>query len=502
MTTSNLSPAQRIVSHENKISENIQQIKTNEQLIETQEAEHINLLAEKTTLDASSPTFKERVMFDDRLKREQAAKKLAVDDSVIATSELKQDTYVLKLETLGEKSQLKQAQLDEQALLQKNITDTEESIKSSEDRINRLENYNEIDPEKSAVQTEKIKKEQAELANKEKNLADSKESATKAKEASQARDAKVADEIKESCPIQCYATNMALKSNNPNRAFQLATELNSSVQTLQVISLSQAGVKKAGGKQKGKTPPVSIISVALIGACEKGKPSIAAASSDDKKLERLSENQYCPIVKIEKSPINIAMPGNANSPLNFQAFCKSPPDSLLNWGYLFKNILMPSKREPIIYTLQTQGCDSSYPITAQVAAYPKVKAELGVAISYKPTKAFVQFPSCGEYPKTSEIKTDYIKGTSTVEHGNWVFNLSLKGSVDTLNLESQLEHLAPNELFKDVRQALDSFFYIFDIIKLCCNEGLGSNIFKDDRILKALQVSILMEKNQVAPQVT
>ncbi len=51
MTLSNLSPADRIVAHETKITENIQQIKTNEQLIETQEAEYSTLLAEKTELD-------------------------------------------------------------------------------------------------------------------------------------------------------------------------------------------------------------------------------------------------------------------------------------------------------------------------------------------------------------------------------------------------------------------------------------------------------------------
>jgi hypothetical protein len=69
MTLSNLSPADRIVAHETKITENIQQIKTNEQLIETQEAEYSTLLAEKTELDAKSPSWTERLTFDDSLKK-------------------------------------------------------------------------------------------------------------------------------------------------------------------------------------------------------------------------------------------------------------------------------------------------------------------------------------------------------------------------------------------------------------------------------------------------
>ncbi len=65
MTSSNPTPAQRIVSHENNITENIQQIKTNEQLIVTQEAKQIDLLAEQAAADAKSPTIFQQVTFDD-----------------------------------------------------------------------------------------------------------------------------------------------------------------------------------------------------------------------------------------------------------------------------------------------------------------------------------------------------------------------------------------------------------------------------------------------------
>ncbi len=155
-----------------------------------------------------------------------------------------------------------------------------------------------------------------------------------------AHENKIAENIQQiNTNEQLIETQEAKNSNNGKRAFQLATELNQSSQTLQVISLSKAAVDK-----KIIEPPVSIISVAITGACEKGKPSVATASANEKELERSGTGQYCPIIKVDKAPINIAMPGTSSSPLNFQAFCPDPPASkFFNWAYLFKNMFMPSK---------------------------------------------------------------------------------------------------------------------------------------------------------------
>ncbi|NQZ27497.1 MAG: hypothetical protein HRT55_14415 [Colwellia sp.] len=472
MTLSNPTPAERIVSHENKITENIQQIKTNEQLIETQEAEHIDLLAEKTVLDAKSPTFSERFMFDDSLKVEKAAKKQAVEDAREETTELKEDTYQLKEDTHVEQEKLKVAHADEQALHQENIDELEDSKNRSEDRLKRLEDYDEKDPTKAAAQAENIEQEQAVLAKRESDLAQAKESAENAKEAGQARDAKVADDVKEACPLKCKATQLAIKSNNDKRKYQMATELNQSSQTLQVISLSKAAVEKGT-----REPPVSIISVAITGLCEKGKPSDTAAAADEKILARVRSGEFCPVVKIDKSPLNIVMPGTKGSPLNFQAFCPDPPTGF-NWDYLFKNMFMVSKREPAIYTMETEGCDGSYALVSKVEAYPKIKAEIGVSIAYKQTKDITKVPNWEADPKAVDKITDYNKGHRTVECGNWVFAFNMKGSVDQVSLAAQLEHLSPNDLLPKLRKALNLFIFIFDVIRICCDNKMGSNIFE------------------------
>ena len=474
MTLSNQSPAERIVVHENKISENIQQIEVNEQLIESQEVAHTNLLAEKTVLDAKKPSLYERVTFDDSLKQEKAAKKQAVDNAREETVELKQDTYQLKQDTHSEQEKLKVAHADEQALHQENIDTLEGSKNRSEDRLQRLEDYDEQDPEKAAAQAENIEQEQAVLAKRESDLAEAKASAANAKTAAQARDAKVADDIKEACPLKCKATQLAIKSNNANRKYQMAAQLNDSAQTLHVISLSQAAVDK-----NIIEPPVSVISVGITGLCEKGKPSDSAASADEKTLVRLSNNEYCPVIKIEQGPINIAMPGTPGSPLNFQAFCPDPPTTSFNWDYLFKNIFMPEKREPTIYTIQSKGCDGNYSLVSQVAAYPKIKAEIGVAISYKPTKEIITLPGWEDDPEAVDVIANYNEGHRTVEYGNWVFAFDLKGSVDSINLSQQLEFLQPNDLVPKLRKALNLFLFIFDIIKICCGRNIGSNIFED-----------------------
>jgi hypothetical protein len=138
-----------------------------------------------------------------------------------------------------------------------------------------------------------------------------------------------------------------------------------------------------------------------------------------------------------------------------------------------------SKREPAIYTMETEGCDSSYALISQVEAYPKIKAEIGVSIAYKPTKEVTKSPDWEADPKAVDIIADYDKGHRTVECGNWVFAFNLKGSVDHINLAAQLEYLHPNDLVPKLREALNLFIFIFDVIKICCGKEMGSNIFQD-----------------------
>jgi len=258
MTTSNLSPAQRIVVHEQKITDNIEQIDANKELIEVQETEFQELLAEKNELDNKELPLIKRLMRDDSLELERKAHNDTIEDAREKTSELKVDTTELIDETHSEKAKLKVAHADEKALHQKNVDDLQENKNNSEDRLNRLEEYDEQDPTKAAAQADKIEQEQAVLAKRENELAEGKESAEKAQDAAQARETKVADDIQESCPLKCEATQLAIKSNNDKRAFQLAAELKQSAQTLHVISLSQVAVNKKIGEP-------SIISVGITG---------------------------------------------------------------------------------------------------------------------------------------------------------------------------------------------------------------------------------------------
>lgn len=472
MAASNLTPAQRIVIHEQNIADNIEQIKVNEDLIETQEQAYQDLLEEQVELDKKSPTFRQIITFDDSLALEKEAQKEAIERSLEQTTELKQDTLILKEDTHTEQENLKQAHIDEQALYQQDIDALEASKTRSENRLNRLESYQQQDPEKAEQQAENIERERAVLAKREAELAEAKQSSQQAKQAAQAREAKVADDIRETCPLKCQATQVAIKSNNANRAFQLATQSNQSAQVLQVVSLSQAAVNK-----NIIEPPVSVVSVAVTGHCEKGKSSTATASKDKKQLQRLMADQYCPVVKIDQGPIKVAMPGNASTPLNFQAFCPDPPDKHFNFAYLFKNMFLKSKREPAVYNIETEGCDGSYPLVTQVEAYPKIKAEVGISISYKPLKDITKLPGWEEDPKAVDKVADYNKGHRVVEYGNWAFALDFKGSVDHINLATQLEHINPDELLPKLRAALNLFIFIFDVIKICCGQKMGSNIF-------------------------
>ncbi len=468
MTLSNLSPADRIVAHETKITENIQQIKTNEQLIETQEADQITLLAEKTELDAKSPSFWERATFDNSLKDEKAAKKLAVEEAREETTALKQDNYALKLDTLSEKDKLKQAQLDEEALLQQSIAETEDSIKRSEDRINRLESHSVQD----SNQTEKIQKEQAELAKKEKNLADSKESAAKAQEASQTRDAKVADEVKEKCPIQCYANTINIKSGNTARNYSLSANLNQPGKTLHVISVSKESVDK-GFNRAG----VSTISAYLEGKCEKGLPQSSALSADKSKLVRDASGQACPVMKVNKDDINLTLPGTSSEPLMFDAYCTPPSTGLMAWKDLFRDIIFPQYRTPPIeYLIESKGCDGSYPLVSKVAAHQKIKVELELGITYKKTEKIQKLKDWKFNHEAKNLVEDYNKGHRTVEMGNWLFTIDLKGNIDHTNLATQLQYLNPADCLAGLRTAINSFIFLFDIIRICTNDNIGSNI--------------------------
>jgi|GEM_PF-5399280 len=472
MTNNSLTPAQRMIQHENNITSNIKAIKHNNDLVAYQDELHKALLQEKTMLDEHRPTLAQRIGFDGRLEQSKSTNHQDIISTRQKTTDLKNETLALKEDTYAEKAKLDQAHLDEQAQHQNNIKQLEQSRDSSASRLDRLENYQENDKEKQTEQDQKIQQERKVLAQREKSLAQAKEESKQAEAAAAKRKAKVAKDVKEACPLKCKATELTVYSNNDKRAYKLPIRSGEPVRTLQVISASQAAVKK-----KLREPAVSVISAEVVGSCEKGKLSTAPAASNEKELIRESCDEYCPIITLDQDPLKIALPGAKEQPLKLQAFCPSPPENFTSWVYFLQTVFMEKKRTPTVYNLEAQGCDGGYPMAVQVEAYPKVKFELGVSIGYKPLKEINLLSNKKEKEDKKEIKSDYKKGQRTVEYGSWVFEFNLKGSADHVNLAAKLEHLDPDTLLPKLRQAINAFVFIFDIIRICCNNQSGSNIF-------------------------
>jgi hypothetical protein len=279
MTLPNLSPAERIVSHEQKITANIQQIDANTQQIATEEIKLEQTLSQKEALNSQArPSLSDQlsVMDDEKTQHQNI-------------QHTKEDTFALKLDTLGENKNLKQAQLDEQALNQQNITELEDAKNRSENRLNRLEEHS----TQEAKQADKIAQEQAVLAKRERDLSQAKASAIAAQEASQARNAKVANEVKEKCPLQCYAASMTAKPTTVDRDFSLESTVNAAVQTLHVLSISRAGYEKGL-----LAPPVSVIKASVDGACEQDKLSSSARAAKKEDPSRPATGEHCPVMTI------------------------------------------------------------------------------------------------------------------------------------------------------------------------------------------------------------
>ncbi|MDA7745999.1 hypothetical protein N8878_01520 [Psychromonas sp.] len=479
MTLSNITSAERIVIHEQNITTNIQQIEMNQGLIETQELAYQDLLAEKNALNNQDRSFIEVITFDDSLQIQRDETQQAMLLSKEQTTNLKLDTYALKLETLAEIDQLEQAQLDQKIQLEQNISELEDATSRSEDRLNRLENYNEQNPERIAAHTENIEQERAVLVKREQDLAALKQEAEEAQQATQARNTKVADDVKESCPIKCYANTLNVKSSNGDRNYTLKASLNEPNKTLHVISASQKALDKisANSKEKGANSiGMSTISASLIGKCEKGLPDVSLLSKDQLTLQRQSD-QHCPVVVVNKHDIDLSMPGTDASPLMFHVFCPSPPEGMITWGYLFRDILFPEYRTPpITYPIESKGCDGSYPLTAMVAAHQKIKLELELGITYKKTESIQTMKGWKFNPEAKNLVEDYNKGHRTVELGNWLFTIDLKGKVDYTNLAAQVQFLNPADCLSGLRTAINGFIFLFDIIRICTNDNLGSNI--------------------------
>ncbi|VAW60033.1 hypothetical protein MNBD_GAMMA08-2933 [hydrothermal vent metagenome] len=182
---------------------------------------------------------------------------------------------------------------------------------------------------------------------------------------------------------------------------------------------------------------------------------------------------------VKQGVTDIGLPGTEGSPLKFRAFCPDPPGSTISdWGYLFSNVFMPSKAESNTYVIESKGCDGAYPLTATVKAYPQIKANIKVNITYNYVKKEDSVPkkNAPEVIKTQsqDIKAGAETSTVVVHADNWEIGVALGGSVDSISLGSQLKVLQPSELLKGLRESISIFLYLFDLIMLDSTENILS----------------------------
>ena len=110
----------------------------------------------------------------------------------------------------------------------------------------------------------------------------------------------------------------------------------------------------------------------------------------------------------------------------------------------------------------------------------KIKLELEIALTYKKTEKIQTLSGWKFNPEAENLVEDYTNGHRTVSYGNWLFTIDLKGNIDETDLAFQLQHLEPTEFLSGLRAAINGFIFLFDIIRLCTAEGLGSKIIEGD----------------------
>ncbi len=300
-------------------------------------------------------------------------------------------------------------------------------------------------------------------------------SAEVASKAAQVEKAESAKKVKQACTTtKCKATTLTVYGDDSQRATKLICT-GSKQKTLKVISLSKSGVIK-----KLESPPVEVITAYLDGVCEKGKLT-SSPESGDVVIDARSDADSCPTLKVNDGFVNVNMPGTSGLPLKFQAYCTNPSRFALgSWKDLIANAFFPEKIKPETYVIETKGCDGSYPISARIEAYPKWKSELLFSMTYK------EKSNSDDKSDKSDKKTTTTKNSKTTETDKWVFAAEVKGSIDSVSLGLQLEHLEPEDLFKGIREAIEPFVTFFsyakkfsDIKSIVDGDDEGDDLFSD-----------------------
>jgi len=291
-------------------------------------------------------------------------------------------------------------------------------------------------------------------------------SAKKANEAADQQKAENAQAVAASCPEICGATKLTVKGDSKTRGVLLDVSPGQSNKILNIISASKAGLDK-----NIVEPPVEIISAYMEGHCDKGKPSISPNSGSAGKYVREEADAHCPSMLVKEGVTNIGMPGTEDSPLRFRAFCPDPPGGIIDdWGYLLSNILMPQKSKFNTYVIESKGCDGSYPLTATVQAFPKIKASIDLGLTYKCIRNESDIPKFNAPAKKEvtslESKDGSENGKKVVHVDNWEISIDLKGKADHIALGAQLQVLDPSELLKGLRESITIFLYLFDLIMM------------------------------------
>jgi len=352
----------------------------------------------------------------------------------------------------------------------------ERDVAESETELKKLEAEAQQNPEQTESQQAAIDAEERELEANKKALDEKEQESEEAKVAAAQQEKKDADAVTQSCPNKCNASTMTVWPNNDARRVKL--KIASGTKTLDVISLSKLGFDK-----NVRNPSVKEISAFVEGECRKGLTAVSPNSSKTSVLVRNEASNHCPVMLIKKDETDIGLPGTSSGPLKFNAFCPDPPNGMISdWGYVFKNVLFPSKAQSKDYIIEAKGCEGSYPFSAQVRAFPKIKAGFEVSLTYNHAEKEEDLPKLKADGSQGAVKPvskelDGNTGKVKVVIDSWQIAIVLKGNVDHINLGEQLDYLQASEFLKGLRRSVGLFLLLFDIFFMENKSNMGRNIY-------------------------
>ena len=361
---------------------------------------------------------------------------------------------------------------------EQDISALEESTTNGEAELNELNTAlantdKEKEREKAQALEQQINAKEQQVVADQKTLNTKQKQSALAENIANEQSAENAQRVEQACPNKCSATRIEIKTNNTKRKVTLESTAGS--KTLQVISQSLKATERGHVE-----PGVRVIEAVLEGECKKGKTNVSTLSAQANVHERDGSAENCPVMTIKQDETNIILPGTANAPLKFNAYCPDPAAeffSIVNWYDLYKKIFFP-KENPFhkTYTIQTQSCEGSAAPALIVEAYPKSKLDFSIAVQYNPAKTA---ESSGEsLDKANEEKiissdAEQESGHKVLEVGAWKLEAELKGYVDQFDFAPKIKDIELADMFKGMRESVEAFVGFFEMVLASSESNLG-----------------------------